>query len=79
MQCESRLGAGGGYALLDGAADSIDGLVKRIKGEWTGVNPIVIATGGLAETLRPYCETFDVVDAFLTLQGVRIGYELLTA
>src|SRR6476469_9891184 len=64
--------------LLYGAADSIDGLVRRIKKEWTGVDPIVIATGGLAETLRPYCETFDEVDAFLTLQGVRIGYELLT-
>lgn len=65
--------------VLYGAADSIDGLVRRIKREWTGVDPIVIATGGLAETLRPYCESFDLVDAFLTLQGVRIGYELLTA
>lgn len=65
--------------VLYGAADSIDGLVRRIKKEWTGVNPLVIATGGLAETLRPYCETFDEVDAFLTLQGVRIGYELLTS
>ncbi len=64
--------------VLYGAADSIDGLVRRIKKEWTGVNPLVIATGGLAETLRPYCESFDEVDAFLTLQGVRIGYELLT-
>ena len=65
--------------VLYGAADSIDGLVRRIKAEWTGANPIVIATGGLAETLRPYCQTFDEVDPFFTLQGVRIGYELLTA
>jgi type III pantothenate kinase len=65
--------------VLYGAADSIDGLVRRIKKEWKGVNPIVIATGGLAETLRPFCESFDEVDSFLTLQGVRIGYELLTA
>ncbi len=64
--------------VLYGAADSIDGLVRRIKKEWTAANPVVVATGGLAETLRPYCETFDEVDAFLTLQGVRIGYELLT-
>jgi len=64
--------------VLYGAADSIDGLVRRIKKEWTGADPIVIATGGLAETLRPFCETLDEVDAFLTLQGVRIGYELLT-
>jgi type III pantothenate kinase len=65
--------------VLYGAADSIDGIVRRIKKEWTGVDPVVIATGGLAETFRPYCETFDEVDAFLTLQGVRIGYELLTS
>jgi type III pantothenate kinase len=65
--------------VLYGAADSIDGLVRRIKAEWAVPNPLVIATGGLAETLRPYCETFDEVDAFLTLQGVRLGYELLTA
>jgi len=65
--------------VLYGAADSIDGLVRRIKAEWAVPNPLVIATGGLAETLRPYCESFDEVDAFLTLQGVRLGYELLTA
>jgi type III pantothenate kinase len=32
--------------VLYGAADSIDGLVRRIKKEWTGADPIVIATGG---------------------------------
>ena len=63
--------------VLYGAADSIDGLVKRIKNEWTGKDPIVLATGGLAETLKPYCESFDEVDAFLTLKGVRIGYALI--
>jgi type III pantothenate kinase len=64
--------------VLYGAADSIDGLVGRIKKEWAVPNPLVIATGGYAEILRPYCQSFDVVDAFLTLQGVRLGYELLT-
>ncbi|MDO8500517.1 MAG: type III pantothenate kinase [Gemmatimonadaceae bacterium] len=63
--------------VLYGAADSIDGLVGRIKGEWSAASPIVIATGGLAETLRPWCRSFDDVDPFLTLKGVRIGYKLL--
>jgi type III pantothenate kinase len=40
--------------VLYGAADSIDGLVRRIKKEWAVPNPLVIATGGLAESLRPY-------------------------
>jgi type III pantothenate kinase len=64
--------------VLYGAADSIDGLVGRIKKEWAAPNPLVIATGGFAEILRPYCQSFDIVDPFLTLQGVRLGYELLT-
>jgi len=63
--------------VLYGAADSIDGLVGRIKAEWTSAKPVVIATGGLAEVLKPYCESFDEVDAFLTLKGVKIGYDLL--
>ena len=63
--------------VLYGAADSVDGLVRRIKNEWDVESPVVIATGGLAETLQPYCETLDEVDPLLTLKGVRIGYELL--
>ena len=63
--------------VLYGAADSIDGLVGRIKGEWVGVSPVVIATGGLASVLQPWCSSFDEVDPFLTLKGVLIGYQLL--
>lgn len=65
--------------VLYGAADSIDGLVGRIKEEWTGASPVVIATGGLAETFKPWCKSFDEVDPFLTLKGVLIGYRLLSA
>ncbi len=65
--------------VLYGAADSINGLVRRIKREWAVKEPVVIATGGLAATLRPYCESFDEVDPHLTLKGVRIGYEILIA
>jgi type III pantothenate kinase len=64
--------------VLFGAADSIDGLVARIKAEWAVPSPLVIATGGLAETFRPWCRSFDEVDSFLTLKGVLIGYRLLT-
>jgi len=64
--------------VLYGAADSINGLVRRIKEEWKVEAPVVIATGGLAETLRPWCDSFDEVDPFLTLKGVMIGYRLLS-
>ncbi|HUQ47333.1 MAG TPA: type III pantothenate kinase [Gemmatimonadaceae bacterium] len=63
--------------VLYGAADSIDGLVGRIKKEWGKTDVIVIGTGGLAETLMPHVRSFDEVDPFLTLKGVRMGYEIL--
>lgn len=63
--------------VLYGAADSIDGLVKRIRNEWKSESPAVIATGGLASVLQPWCRSFEVVDPFLTLKGVKIGYDLL--
>ena len=52
-------------------------LVLRIKQEWSVESPIVIATGGLADTLKSYCESFDEVDPYLTLKGVKMGYDLL--
>jgi type III pantothenate kinase len=63
--------------VLYGSVDSVDGLVRRIKEEWKDATPIVIATGGLAEVLQPFATSFDEVDAFLTLKGVKIGYDLL--
>jgi type III pantothenate kinase len=61
-----------------GAAEAIDGLVRRIKKAWpTKSTPLVVATGGLAETLRPHCTEFDHVDPHLTLVGLRIAHELL--
>lgn len=63
--------------VIFGAADAIDGLVGRIKREWGKKDVLVIGTGGLAETLRPLVNSFDEVDPFLTLKGVRIGYEIL--
>ena len=65
--------------VLYGAVDSIDGLVARLKAEWDVADPIVLGTGGLAETLKPFCRSFDEVDPYLTLKGIRIGYELLTS
>lgn len=63
-----------------GAADAIDGLVRRIKAEWpNGRTPRVIATGGLAELMAPLCREVECVEPFLTLHGLRLAYELLTA
>jgi len=65
--------------VLYGAVDSIDGIVRRIKKEWPSKQPpLVIATGGMAETIQPYSSELELVDAFLTLKGIQLGYTLLT-
>lgn len=64
--------------VMYGAAEGIDGIVRRIKAEWPGKQtPVVIATGGLAETFKPLCKELDDVDPFLTLRGLQIAYDLL--
>jgi len=63
-----------------GAADAIDGLVRRIKAEWPNDRtPRVIATGGLAELMAPLCREVDCVEPFLTLHGLRLAYGYLAA
>ena len=64
--------------VMLGAAELIDGLVRRIKADWprAGV-PVVIATGGLAETFARLCESFDRVEPYLTLHGLRMAHALL--
>jgi type III pantothenate kinase len=62
-----------------GAADAVDGLVRRIKQEWpTSRVPVVIATGGLAPMIAPLCATIDRVEPHLTLVGLQMAYRLLT-
>jgi type III pantothenate kinase len=66
--------------VIFGAADAIDGMVRRIKKEWPHkAAPLVIATGGFAEMFGPLCEEFDKVEPFLTLHGLQIAQSLLSA
>lgn len=66
--------------VLLGAADAIDGLVRRLRRAWPRPDaPLVVATGGLASTMAPLCTEIDVVEPFLTLDGLRIAFELLSA
>ena len=64
--------------VMFGAAESIDGVVGRIKAEWPNEEqPLVIGTGGLAETFAPLCRSFDAVDPYLTLYGLSLAFDLL--
>jgi len=59
-------------------ADGIDGTVRRILEEWKPENPLVIATGGLADLIAPHCDSVDEIDAFLTLRGLVCADEILS-
>lgn len=64
--------------VIYGAADAVDGIVRRIKAEWpTPREPLVLATGGLAEVIAPLCREVELVDTTLTLVGLRMAHELL--
>ncbi len=65
--------------VVFGSADSIDGLIRRIKGEWPRPEaPYVVATGGLAETFRSFCDEFDEVDSALTLKGLALAHGIIS-
>jgi type III pantothenate kinase len=64
--------------VLLGAADAVDGLVRRIKAEWPRPTPPnVIATGGLASLVAPLAKEIEAVHPDLTLTGLRIAAEAL--
>ena len=64
--------------VMFGAADAIDGIVRRIIAEWpTEEVPIVIGTGGLAELFAPLCQCLETVDQYLTLKGLAMAYDLV--
>lgn len=62
-----------------GAVEAIDGIVRRILEEWQPEDPLVVATGGLAERIAPHCRTVERVEPFLTLTGLAIADRHLTA
>ena len=64
--------------VVFGAAEAVDGIVRRIKAEWpTSQVPLVVATGGLAPLVQPYCTTIERLEPDLTLVGLRMAFELV--
>ncbi|MDP9386220.1 MAG: type III pantothenate kinase [Actinomycetota bacterium] len=60
--------------VVHGYAAMVDGMVARLREE-LGEETEVIATGGLAGTIVPFCESIDEVDDMLTLTGLRLIWE----
>jgi type III pantothenate kinase len=61
--------------LVYGFAGQVDGIVGRIREELEAEAPAV-ATGGLADLVAPHTRTIETVDPFLTLDGLRLVWEL---
>jgi type III pantothenate kinase len=57
-----------------GFAGLVDGIDRRLA-DALGEQATFIATGGLAHTIAPLCETIDEVDEMLTLRGLQLIYE----
>ena len=62
--------------LVYGFAGQVDGIVARIREELESPAAPAIATGGLAELVAPHSSTIERVDPFLTLDGLRLVWDL---
>jgi len=60
--------------VIYGYAAQVEGVIARLIGELGG-SPDVIATGGLAGHIAPYCDAIDEIDDLLTLRGLKLLYE----
>ncbi|MGH9418091.1 MAG: type III pantothenate kinase [Terriglobales bacterium] len=61
--------------LFYGYLSLVDGLIERLRAE-TGAATRAVATGGLAPLLAPHSRHIEASDEMLTLQGLRLLWEL---
>src|SRR5438552_395356 len=61
--------------LVYGFAGQVDRIVEEIRGE-LGAEAPAIATGGLAELIASHARTIERVDPWLTLEGLRLVWDL---
>ena len=60
--------------VIFGAASAIDGMIERFEKE-LGQKAVVVATGGLAESVYNHCKSEITYDPYLILRGLGVIYE----
>ncbi len=60
--------------VINGNAACLDGMIDRIEAE-LGKKCTVVATGGLAKVIVPFCKNEVILDDDLLLKGLRIIYD----
>ncbi len=61
--------------LIYGAASMMDGMIERIEAELGQPAATVVATGGRASEVAPYCKRRVLLNETLLLEGLRLIYE----
>jgi type III pantothenate kinase len=61
--------------VVYGYAGAVDAIVRRLKAEELGSECDVVATGGLAHHIVPFCEEIHAIDDLLTLTGLRLIHD----
>jgi type III pantothenate kinase len=64
--------------LFYGYVGMVQEIVARLRGELGGLDLPVIATGGQAPVIAPFCPAINVVDSLLAFDGLRLLYEMNT-
>ena len=62
--------------IIYGFIGLVEYMIRRIKAETGFSNAKVIATGGFSELIAGEAKVFDIIDKTLTLNGLRMMYEL---
>lgn len=65
--------------ILYGYGGLVEGLLARLKTEFAPQTPLVIATGGMAQLIAPYAPSIEIIEPHLTLEGLRLIYDLCPA